>query len=324
MSSLLAVTHFLRTVRAGSFAAAARELHVSAVAVGKNVSALERDLGVRLLNRTTRALSLTEEGRLFFERCDKPLQSIEQALIGAKQASDSPSGLLRVSCLSPIARGFVIPLLRNFRVQHPHVEIDLRLDDEVVDMVADGIDVGIRVGNIQDPAIVARRVADLPFIVCASPSYLALQGVPKTIDDLSRHNCLRLGRAHPSGGDGAASKATSAGINWRLGEKREAVTPPVSGSLIANDFNALEQAAISGLGLFHAPLPLVMPHFRTGVLRPVLPSALSNVLSLYIHYRSRRNQPARMKIFVDFMLEHLRENPDLATKPETLCAPFWA
>jgi DNA-binding transcriptional LysR family regulator len=113
LSSLLAVTHFLRTVRAGSFAAAARELNLSAVAVGKNVSALERDLGVRLLNRTTRALSLTEEGRLFFERCDKPLQSIEQALIGAKQASDSPSGLLRVSCLSPIARGFVIPLLRN-------------------------------------------------------------------------------------------------------------------------------------------------------------------------------------------------------------------
>ncbi len=321
MSSLLGVTHFLRTVRAGSFAGAARELNISAVAVSKNVAALERELGIRLLNRSTRALSLTEEGRVFFERCDKPFQTIEQALTGAKQASDSPTGLLRVSCLSPIGRGMVIPLLQKFCALHPHVQIDLRLDDHVVDMVAEGVDVGIRVGNIDDPAIVARRVSDLPFVICGSPAYFAQHGVPKTINDLSRHNCLRLG--NPSAKSAESTKASTAGMNWRLGAKREAVAPPVNGGLIASDFNALEQAALSGIGLFHAPLPLVMPHFRSGLLRPVLPEALSNVLSLYIHYRSRRNQPARMKIFVDYMLEQLREHPDLATKPETLCAPFW-
>jgi DNA-binding transcriptional LysR family regulator len=322
MSSLLGVTHFLRTVRAGSFASAARELNISAVAVSKSVAALERLLGIRLLNRSTRALSLTEEGRIFFEQCDKPLQAIEQALTGAKQASESPTGLLRVSCVSPVGRGLVIPLLRQFCLLNPNVQIELQLDDRVVDMVAEQFDVGIRVGRIDDPAIVARKVSDLAFVVCASPAYLGQHGAPQTIGDLARHNCLRLGGAGRQGSAGA--KVSSTGINWRLGPQRAMVTPPVDGNLIASDFNALEQAALSGIGLFHAPLPLVAPHFRAGLLRPVLPCALSTALSLYVHYRSRHNQPARMRAFVEYMLVHLRAHPDLATKPETLCAPFWA
>jgi LysR family transcriptional regulator, transcriptional activator for dmlA len=321
MSSLVGVTNFLRTVRAGSFAAAARELNVSAVAVSKNVAALERELGARLLNRSTRALSLTEEGRIFFERCDQPLREIEQAFAVAKHASDSPTGLLRVTCLSPIGRGLVVPLLRDFGKLNPSVQIDLRLDDTVIDMVAQGVDVGIRVGNLVDPAIIARKVSNLPFVICAAPAYFAQYGVPKTVADLSRHNCLRL--SNRSDGNGANAKPPNAAINWRIGPAREAVSPEVNGTLIATDFNALEQAALNGIGLFHAPLPLVAPHFRSGLLRPVLPSALSNSLSLYIHYRSRRNQPARMKAFVEFMTERLRSHPDLAATPKSLCTGFW-
>ena len=322
MNSLLGVTNFLRTVRAGTFAGAAKELGISAVAVSKNVASLERELGIRLLNRSTRALSLTEEGRIFHERCDQPLQAIEEAFKGAKQASETATGLLRVTCLSPVGRGLVIPQIQKFCSLHPHICLDLRLEDRVVDMVSEGFDVGIRVGTIEDPEIIARKISNLAFVVCGSPSYLSLYGVPKSVEDLVKHNCLRLGSTQ--GGRAAIGKVANGGMNWRLGANRTAVSPPVNGNLIAGDFNALEQAALSGMGLFHAPLPLVAPHFRAGTLRPVLPLALSNQLSLYLHYRSRRNQPARMRIFVEFLLEQLRKHPDLISDPKQLCGPYWA
>ena len=322
MNSLLGITNFLRTVRAGSFAGAARELGISAVAVSKNVATLERELGIRLLNRSTRALGLTEEGRLFHEQCDKPLQAIETACASAKQASESPTGLLRVTCLSPIGRGLVIPLMHKFCLRNPYITIDLRMEDKVSDMVAEGFDVGIRVGNIEDPEIVARKISNLPFVVCASPNYLSARGVPQTISDLAKHNCLRLGSQNTNNKE--MTKASGGGLNWFLGPTRSPVTPSVTGNFISSDFNALEQAALNAMGLFHAPLPLVLPHFKTGLLKPVLPMATSSQLSLYLHYRSRRNQPARMRIFIEYLLENLRNHPDLAEDPISLCAPYWA
>jgi DNA-binding transcriptional LysR family regulator len=318
MSSLLGITNFVRTVRSGSFAGAARELGISAVAVSKNVAALERSLGVRLLNRSTRALSLTEEGRAFHERCAEPLRALEDATASAKSSSEASGGLVRVTSLTPFGRGYIIPLLQKFSRLYPQIEIDLQLDDSVVDMVAEGFDIGIRAGRIESPAVIAREICDLNFVICAAPSYLSQHDAPQKIDDLSRHNCLRMATQAKS------VNAENRAINWRLGPSREAVNPPVHGTLIANDFNGLEQAALSGIGLFNAPLPLVMPHFRNGLLRPVLPQCRSSGLSIYLYYRSRRNQPARIRVFVDFLLEALRAHPDLVSDPIKLCAPYWA
>jgi DNA-binding transcriptional LysR family regulator len=317
MSSLLGITNFVRTVRAGSFAGAARELGISAVAVSKNVSALERTLGVRLLNRSTRALSLTEEGRAFHQRCAEPLRALEDATASAKSSSEASGGLVRVTSLTPFGRGYIIPLLQRFSQLYPQIEVDLQLDDRVVDMVAGGFDIGIRAGRIESPAVIAREICDLNFVICAAPSYLSQHGTPQTIEDLSRHNCLRMTAQSPS------TNSEHRAVNWRIGPTREAVDPPVRGTLIANDFNGLEQAALSGVGLFNAPLPLVMPHFRSGLLRPVLPQCRSSGLSIYLYYRSRKNQPARVRVFVDFLLEALRAHPDLATDPLKLCAPYW-
>jgi DNA-binding transcriptional LysR family regulator len=318
MSSLLGITNFVRTVRAGSFAGAARELNISAVAVSKNVAALERALGVRLLNRSTRALSLTEEGRAFHERCAEPLRALEDAAASAKSSAESPGGLIRVTSLTPFGRGYVIPLLSKFARLYPQIEIDLRLNDSVVDMAADGFDIGIRAGLVKSPSVIAREICNLNFVVCGAPSYFAQRGVPKLVEDLARHNCLRLALTQ------AAVKADERMLNWRVGPAREWLAPPAQGTLIANDFNSLELAAIGGVGLFNAPLPLVMPHFRSGALRPVLPQCRSSALSIYLYYRSRRNQPARVRVFVDFLLEHLRGHPDLVDDPTLLCAPFWA
>ncbi len=317
MSSLLGITNFVRTVSAGSFAGAARELGISAVAVSKNVASLERALGVRLLNRSTRALSLTDEGRAFHERCAEPLRALEDATASAKNSADAPGGVVRVTSLSPFGRGSVIPLLPKFARLYPNIEVDLRLDDAVVDLVADNFDIGIRAGRQQSPAVIAREICELHFVLCAAPSYFATQGIPKRIEDLAQHNCLRMAsRAVTNDSDRST-------INWRLGPQRIALDPPARGTLIANDFNSLEHAAICGVGIFNAPLPLVMPHFRSGALRPVLPQCRSSGISLYLYYRSRRNQPARVRVFVDFLLESLRAQPDLVGDPVALCAPFW-
>ncbi len=318
MSSLLGITNFVRTVQAGSFAGAARELGISAVAVSKNVAALERALGVRLLNRSTRALSVTEEGRAFHERCAEPLRALMEASASVKSSADAPSGLIRVTSLTPFGRGYVIPMLPKFGRLYPQIEIDLRLDDNVVDMVTEGFDIGIRAGRIESPAVIAREICNLHFVVCGAPSYFSQQGVPKRLEELARHNCLRLAIGKTAG------KTDPRMLNWRVGTPREFLNPPAHGTLIANDFNSLEQAALSGVGLFNAPLPLVMPHFRSGLLRPVLPQCRSSGLTIYLHYRSRRNQPVRMRVFVDFLLESLRSEPDLMNDPNTLCAPYWA
>ncbi len=317
MTSLHGITNFIKTVRAGSFAGAARELGISAVAVSKNVAGLERSLGVRLLNRSTRALSLTDEGRAFHERCAAPLAELEEASAFPKRSTNSLSGLLRVTSMTPFGRGYVIPILQKFCRMYPQIQVELLLDDNVSDMVADAFDVGIRAGIVQPPEAIARKICDLSFVVCGAPAYFSQFGVPKTLEDLATHNCLHLGRSKPRGSTEQRS------MTWRLGSGRSTVPTPANGSFVANDFNALEQATLNGMGLFNAPLPLVMPHFRTGALRPVLPMGMTSGLSIYLHYRSRRNQPVRVNVFIDFMLENLRTQPDLAGDARSLCAPFW-
>lgn len=314
MKSIRGVVGFVRTVEAGSFAAAAKALGISAVAVGKNVQRLERQLGVRLLQRSTRKLAITDEGRLYYERCIGPLRDLENAQSAIAEKGRLPSGSLRVTSLSPFGRAYVLPLLPAFSRLYPAIEVELHLDDAVSDMIAGGYDVGIRAGRPRDGTMVMRELAPLHFVVCGAPSYLAERGVPATAADLARHNCLRLRR------QGRASRP----LNWMLGPNRIAASPAVDGNLLTNDITTLVTAAVHGQGLVFAPLPLVLPLFRTGALRPVLPECVAQPANLFIHYASRRNLPARARVFVNFMLQRLRANPDLTTDPRTLLAPFAA
>jgi DNA-binding transcriptional LysR family regulator len=307
------VVGFVRTVEAGSFAGAARKLGVSPVAVGKNVQRLERQLDVRLLQRSTRKLSLTEEGRLYYERCTGPLRELENAQSAIAEKGRSPSGTLRVTSLSPFGRAYVLPLIPAFSRRYPAIELELHLDDAVSDMIAGGYDVGIRAGEARDGSMVMREVAPLHFVVCGAPLYLAERGIPQTIADLAKHNCLRLRGRGPAGRS----------LNWSLGPRKLAASPAVTGNFLTHDITTLVAAAVHGQGLAFAPLPLVLPLFRSGALRPVLPECVSQVARIYIHYLSRRQLPARVKAFVSFMLEHLRGNPDLTSDPQALLAPFF-
>ena len=312
MKGISGAVGFVRTVEAGSFAGAAKKLGITPVAVSKNVQRLEQRLSVRLLRRSTRKLSLTEEGRLYYERCVGPLRELESAESAITEKSRSPTGTIRVTSLSPFGRAYVVPLIPAFSRRYPGIELELRLDDAVSDMIAGGYDVGIRAGEARDGSMVMREVAPLNFVVCGAPSYFAERGIPLTVADLSKHNCLRLR------GRGPATHS----LEWRLGSTGPADSPSIKGNFLAHDITTLVTAAVYGQGLVFAPLPLVLPLFRTGELRPVLPDCLSQPARIFIHYPSRKHLPARVKAFVNFMLEHLRSNPDLTSDPQGLLAPF--
>jgi len=311
MDGIRGVIGFVKTVAAGSFAGAARELGVTPVAVSKNVQRLEQQLGVRLLQRSTRKLNLTDEGRLFYERCTGPLRELESAQSAVKDRSRSPAGVLRVTCVPPFGQNYVLPLLPQFSSRYPQIQIELQLDDAVSDMIAEGFDVGIRAGEMQGATMVARTIAPLHFVVCGSPAYLAERGVPATPADLAGHNCLRLrgrGGAPPAG--------------WLLGAQRIPVSPAVKGNFVGNDMTTVVGAAIQGQGLALAPLPMVLPLMRAGALRPVLVPWVSAGAHLFMHYPNRRNLPVRVRAFVEFMLERLAANPDLQSDPQLLLAPY--
>jgi LysR family transcriptional regulator, transcriptional activator for dmlA len=311
MKSLKGIGSFVAVASSGSFAAAAKLQGVSAVAVSKNVATLERQLGVRLFQRTTRKLSLTPEGQTFYRQCLGPLRELEAAQAVVEQSGKALSGLVRVTCAAPFAMGFILPLVPQFHAVNPKVQIELHLDDAVNDMVAQGYDVGIRVGQLKDSSLVARRIAPLPFVVCASSEYLKLRGAPQSISDLTGHNCIRLSRA-----------GSRDPMPWFLKGVDAAVDSQITGNLMLNDFAALMAAAAQGQGLVCVPLQMAMPLFRSGHLRPALADCIDPRFEVYLYYPNRKNLPARTRSFVDFVLAQLEHNDDLHTAHEVLVAPF--
>lgn len=311
MKSLKGIASFVNVAASGSFAAAAKLQGVSSVAVSKNVATLERQLGVRLFQRTTRSLKLTPEGQSFYEQCQGPLRELEAAEANAAQSSQVAEGVVRVTCIPPIATGYLIPLLGAFAAQQPNVQIELHLGSDVKDMVTDGFDVGIRVGSLGDSSFIARAIAPLPFVVCASPVYWQQYGAPQTLADLVSHSCIQIART-----------GNQTAIPWLLEGMNPALAGTLSGTFSVNDFAAAVQAATAGLGVVCAPLPLVMPLFRSGQLKPVLTQHITAKLQVYLHYPNRKNLPTRTRVFVDFVLDELRKTPDLQTDAQALVAPF--
>jgi DNA-binding transcriptional LysR family regulator len=264
-----------------------------------------------LFQRTTRKLSLTQEGQAFYDQCQGPLRELEAAQAVAEQSTDAASGLVRVTCISPLATGFIIPMLGRFTALHPKVQVELHLDNAVSDMVAKAYDVGIRVGILRDSSQIARSIAPLPFVVCASPEYLKRRGVPQTLADLAGHSCIRQNQIE-----------RKEVLPWGLKGMTEAIGQSLRGNLTVNDFGAAVVVAVEGQGLACVPLPLVMPLFRSGQLRPVLTDHIHARVEAYLHYPNRKNLPKRTRVFVDFVLEQLRQEKDLQMAAAELVAPF--
>jgi DNA-binding transcriptional LysR family regulator len=294
MDQLSAMATFIRAVETGSLSAAARSLPSSLTSVSRQISALEQHFGTRLLLRTTRQLALTDDGRILYERAKSILgevSEIEAALSGDRH---QPAGRIRVSSPTLMGRLVIAPLLAEFLRRYPLLSVDLLLIDRAVDMVEEDIHLAIRVGRLRDSQLVARKLADLRMIVCASPDYLARRGVPQAPRDLTDHDCLVFSDAH-----GIAE--------WRFAES----TKPdrkirISARLWMNSLDALVTAAKEGAGIVRVPSWQVEADIKAGTLRRILAGSEPPPTPLHLMFQPSRLASPKTRAFVDYLVERWR------------------
>lgn len=285
---------FVRIVERGSFAAAASDLELTPSAVSKIITRTERRLGVSLLTRTTRRLSLTQEGEVYLERARSILAAINDAEAEVAQGRETPSGRLRISCGTAFAMHFLVPALTDFQNQFPQIEVELNITDRQVDLVAEQIDIGVRMGALGDSSLIAKRIGQSQRVICASPAYLEAHGTPQTPVDLADHNCMTI--SHISN----LTKwpfATPEGIN-RL---------TVHGNFSTDSAEVLRQMALAGQGIVRLGRFILIDDIRAGRLVPILTDHHSDEtfpMSLVMPVGPHR--APRVRAFVDFIVEKMR------------------
>lgn len=283
---------FTAVVDNGSFVAAADRLAISRAMASKSVSALEEHLGTRLLNRTTRRLSLTEAGLAFYERSVQILADISEAEQLAGRMASEPRGKLKVTM--PLAYGIhrLGPVIADYARRYPQVTLDLSLSDRKVDVVEEGYDVAIRIGKLPESGLIARKLGTIHSVVVGAPDYLARHGRPQAPADLAHHVCLGYSLAFP-------------GDEWRLRGPGDVVSVRSSGPIRADSGDMLRLAALAGSGLIFQPWFIVEEDVRAGRLERVLDAYTSEALGIYAVYPSKRHLSAKVRTFVDFLVEHV-------------------
>ncbi|MEI9892164.1 MAG: LysR family transcriptional regulator [Caulobacteraceae bacterium] len=285
---------FVRAVELKSISAAARNLRLSAAAASHRILQLEEQVGVRLLNRTTRSLQPTEAGCIFYEHALNVLEAVERAESSMAMASGVPTGSLRVAAPLGFGRRILAPLVSEFHSLHPKVEVRLRLSDHAVDLLSESVDVAIRMSALPDSSFIVRKLADCPRVLVASPSYIAKHGAPESPEDLLQHNCLLL--RFPGSTD----------FRWTLNTPDGPSTLPVSGKFDADDGDVLTEWTLEGEGIMLKPYWEVAEHLRTGRLQVVLPNHPPEPVSLVMLYPHRHLLPAKVRVFADFLIEKSR------------------
>jgi DNA-binding transcriptional LysR family regulator len=288
---------FQRVAERGSFAGAAEDVGLSPSAVAKLVTRLEQRLGVRLINRTTRHLALTAEGEIYLERAHEILAAIESAEADIASARLSPRGHLRVHTFPVIAVHHLAPVLPDFLTRYPQITFDFLVTNRIVDIVGENVDISLRIGGLNDSALVARKIIDLTRVVCASPSYLARHGRPVRPADLVHHSCLTLSR-NPG----------SATWPFRLGG--ELIQVDVKGRVSADSADMLLRLAIEGAGILRLSEHVVADAIQKEWLEPLLQDVQDpEKYPLWALFPSGRHQAPKVKAFLDFLIERLGSAP---------------
>ena len=293
MDRIAAMESFVSTVERGSFAAAAIGRPLSATMVGNHVRFLEARLGALLLNRTTRQQSVTEFGRAYYEHCLVILAELEAAEMAAEAIQVVPRGLLRVT--APVALGTTLmpSLLAGYLSRQPEIKIDLVLQDRRLDLLADEVDVAIRVGTLQDSSMVARALPPLQLIVCAAPAYLTAHGTPNSPADLAACNCLDFTHAAEP-------------LLWRFGRQGSGVAVKVSGNLLINSGPALRAAALAGIGIVMQPEIVVADDLAAGRLVRLLPDHAAPALKTHLITLPNRRSTPKLRSFIDYVTAEFR------------------
>ena len=290
MEDLAHIVTFTRVVKAGSFASAARHLKITDSVASKHVAKLEQALGVRLLNRSTRKLSLTEAGASYYEHCARIVEEVESSKRALAELQALPRGLLRVTAPVPITNTLG-PMLREFLERYPEVQLDLDASNRIVDLAEEGFDVAIRVARALPPNVVARPLRSMRLHLCASPQYLQREGVPQHPADLSRHNCLIVPVAMPDS-------------IWRFVRGSERVEVPVHGSLQSNTVEALHDLVLGGTGVTLLAGPTAGKDIREGRLTSLLTDwEIEPRVNVYAVYLPTRYLAPKVRVFVDFLAE---------------------
>lgn len=288
MDRLGAMQVFVRVVETGSFSKAAAEFQTTQPTVTKQVAALEARLKVRLLNRNTRGVSLSEPGALFYERCKQLLQDAEAAEQAARAAQSEAQGTLRIGTSVAFGRRAVVPLTLEFMALHPQIRVDLSFEDRYVDLVAQGVDVALRMGKLADSSLGARYLGNNPWTVVASPKYLKTAGTPKRPTDLAHHNAL-------------VYSSVQGGDIWHfIGPRGERIDADVQGRLRSNNLSAVLAACREGLGVAALPRYVAAESMRTGKVVEVLKDFSQPDQELHAVFPSPKRVPAKVLAFVSF------------------------
>ena len=288
MGQFRQISTFVEVVARGSLSAAARAEGIAPAMIGRRLDALETRLGVKLLQRTTRKLALTNEGAAFLEDCQRILSELEEAESAVAERSARASGHLLVSVPAGFGRQHVAPLLPSFLAEHRDVTVNLNLTDRIVDVVGEGVDVAIRIASLSDSSLVGVKLADNQRVLVASPAYLRRNGTPRTLDDLARHNCLAI-----------SSEGSQRG--WSFSENGKIVTLKVAGNMVCNDGAVLHDWALTGKGLAWRSMWEVGSDIEAGRLRTVLDQFAAPGNDIYAVFAQRRHLPLRIRAFVDFL-----------------------
>ncbi len=285
---------FDRIVRGGSLSAAARELRVSLAVVSKRLTALERRLQVRLLNRSTRRASLTDEGVLFHEHCCRVLEAVDAAEAALEQRQDVVAGVLKLTAPNGFGRRHVVPAVRSFQKAHPGVRVHLSLRDELIDLIGDGVELALRYGALDDSRLVARELAPNRRILCAAPEYLRRRGVPQRIEDLRDHDLIASGSPPVT--------------QWLFAAPGGTVAFPLEASTLCDDGDAAQVLAVQGAGIARKSIWDVAEDLDSGRLVEVLPHFALATSPLSAVHGSGKQLAPRVRVFLEHMVQQLRES----------------
>ncbi|WP_434763974.1 LysR family transcriptional regulator [Vibrio fortis] len=287
-----AIPIFVAVVESGSFSAAAERLSMTKSAVSKRISSLEDNLGTRLFHRSTRKLTLTEAGEQFSDYARNSLFIAQQGINATTLHQGKPKGTLKINAPMTFSRLHLVPLLKEFLDLYPDIKVILNMDDKIVDMIEGGYDVGIRIGELKDSSLIAKRLAKCDSVVCASPEYLTEYGIPKTPSDLKDHNCIYY-------------SLFQAGVEWTFFRDNEKSKVEPKGNFVVNNSDAIGEMLLQGLGICQMPTFIVRKYLDSGQLIEVLDDYNLPQHNIYAVYPERRHVPEKVRVFLDFVENRL-------------------
>jgi DNA-binding transcriptional LysR family regulator len=290
MDKLDAMNVLTRVVSSGSFAEAARRLGVTRSAISKAITQLEQELGVRLLDRTTRRVTPTEAGLAYYERCLAILAQISETEAQVSRLHDEPKGVLKVNGPMSFGTLYLGSAIADFMDRYRDLKVELTLSDRMIDPLEEGVDVTVRIGAMVDSSLIARRISTARVLLVASPEYLARNGMPKTPADLVGHKCLHYGHS-------------TTVPRWQLTDNGTSLTVPVAACLSSNNGDTLRDAALKGIGIARQPSFIVGSDIAAGRLVVVLPDFPPQDVTIHALYAPNRFLAAKSRVFIDFLVE---------------------